>query len=250
MSDYGYTPNEISSEEFLSEAPLDLIRESIKTQFSDPIEYNKKDYIASFINMYKYSEANASAFEDEDTDSIHYLRDNFYGFMLAMFEKKLGVGIDNFDEMSMDDQDEIVHYVYRFFLSNCKKNFTNIVMNHIDENHDEYAAIADDEEDVTKNSMKRYVDDPADVYVLSHLRAIIQESLNADMDVDEFFDRCDNSESPCLETAFVRQKYDDFTLTGNFVPMYFDLTDYKDFFVEIESKVRHKILKKYNKKKD
>ena len=64
MSDYGYTPNEISSEEFLSEAPLDLIRESIKTQFSDPIEYNKKDYIASFINMYKYSEANASAFEE------------------------------------------------------------------------------------------------------------------------------------------------------------------------------------------
>ena len=250
MSDYGYTPNEISSEEFLSEAPLDLIRESIKTQFSDPIEYNKKDYIASFINMYKYSEANASAFEDEDTDSIHYLRDNFYGFMLAMFEKKLGVGINNFDEMSMDDQDEIVHYVYRFFLSNCKKNFTNIVMNHIDENHDEYASIADDEEDVTKNSMKRYVDDPADVYVLSHLREIIQESLNADMDVDEFFDSCDNSENPCLETAFVRQKYDDFTLTGNFVPRYFDLTDYKDFFVEIESKVRHKILKKYNKKKD
>ena len=123
-------------------------------------------------------------------------------------------------------------------------------MNHIDENHDEYAAIADDEEDVTKNSMKRYVDDPADVYVLSHLREIIQESLNADMDVDEFFDSCDNSESPCLETAFVRQKYDDFTLTGNFVPRYFDLTDYKDFFVEIESKVRHKILKKYNKKKD
>ena len=64
MSDYGYTPNDISYEEFLSEAPLDLIKESIRTQFSDPIDYNKKDYIASFINMYKYSEEKASAFED------------------------------------------------------------------------------------------------------------------------------------------------------------------------------------------
>ena len=45
MSDYGYTPNDISYEEFLSEAPLDLIKESIRTQFSDPIDYNKKDYM-------------------------------------------------------------------------------------------------------------------------------------------------------------------------------------------------------------
>ena len=250
MSDYGYTPNDISYEEFLSEAPLDLIKESIRTQFSDPIDYNKKDYIAAFINMYKYSEEKASAFEDEDTDSIHYLRDNFYAFMLSMFKKKLGIGVNDFDEMSMDDQDEMIHYVYRFFLSNCKKNFTNIVMSHIEENHDEYASIADDEEDVTKNSMKRYVDDPADVYVLSHLRGIIQEALDGDMDVDDFFARCDDTEDPCLETAFVKNKYDDFTLTGNFVPMYFDLTDYKDFLTEVESKVRHKILKKYNKKKD
>ena len=112
----------------------------------------------------------------------------------------------------------------------------------------------------TNELFDRFFASPFGKKYANHRKIIREEQLYAyelkigkelvDMDVDEFFDSCDNSESPCLETAFVRQKYDDFTLTGNFVPMYFDLTDYKDFFVEIESKVRHKILKKYNKKKD
>lgn len=246
---YEYTPNDISYEEFLSEAPLDLIQESIKTQFSDPINYNKKDYIASFINMYNYSMSKASAFEDEDTDSLTYLRDKFYGFVLSMFQKKLGVGIVDFDDMSREDQDEIVHYVYRFFLTNCKKNITTLVMNYIDDHHDDYIPEGDDDdEDVTKNSMKRYVTDPADVYVLSHLSSVISEALDPEMDVDQFFEYCGANDDACLETVFVKNKYDDFVLTGNFVPFYFKLTDYDEFLTEVEAKVRHKILKKYNKK--
>lgn len=54
-----------------------------------------------------------------------------------------------------------------------------------------------------------------------------------------------------LDRQFVMDAYNDFELTGNFVPMYCDMVD-TDFMIEIESRVRNFILKKYpiRKKKE
>ena len=51
-----------------------------------------------------------------------------------------------------------------------------------------------------------------------------------------------------LETEFVSDKYDLIDITGNFVPQYVNMVD-SEFKVEIESKVRNKILKKYPDRK-
>jgi len=45
-----YDTTEIDNELFLSSVPLNLIEEAIKSQFDDPLEYRKTDYIQSFLN--------------------------------------------------------------------------------------------------------------------------------------------------------------------------------------------------------
>ena len=69
--------------------------------------------------------------------------------------------------------------------------------------------------------------------------------LSQDIDIDDFFENCDDDE--CLETRFVASAFDKMKLTGNFVENYIEMLD-DDFKSEIESKVRNKILKKYKKK--
>ena len=46
---------EIENELFLSAIPLNLLEEAIKSQFNDPLEYRKTDYVKSFINKYELS---------------------------------------------------------------------------------------------------------------------------------------------------------------------------------------------------
>ena len=39
MFDFDYTPNDIDTELFLSEIPLSLLKENIKVQFENPLDY-------------------------------------------------------------------------------------------------------------------------------------------------------------------------------------------------------------------
>ena len=160
----------------------------------------------------------------------------------------LGIGINNFEDMSPDDQDEIVHYTYRFFIMNIKKNFVHLILNTLEKNRDRYDIEDDKKKDVTSLSFKRFVTDNADIYILSNLSDIIQEILEEDINVDMFFDLCDDPGDECLETRYVRAKFDDFTITGNFTESYKEMLD-PEFVSDIESKVRNKILKKYKKMK-
>ena len=67
-------------------------------------------------------------------------------------------------------------------------------------------------------------------------------------DVDEFleFSKGDDAD---VENEYINEKYDEFIVNGNFVePYFFMLSD--TFRIEVECKVRNKILKKYRKKKE
>ena len=70
--------------------------------------------------------------------------------------------------------------------------------------------------------------------------------LTEEISVDDFLENCDKDES-CLETRFILDKYEKFQITGNFVEKYVDMLD-DDFKLELEIKIRNKILKKYKKK--
>lgn len=245
--EYEYKPNNIDSDQFLSEVSINLTEENIKAQFKDPLEYRRKDHITPFINKYKFSEENADAYEDEDLDNITELRDGFYSFMQTMFREYLEIGFVDFDDKSKDDQDKLIHLTYRFFLMNIKRNFVCFIMNYIDKNRNNYEVDEEKRKDVTSLSFKREVTDPIDMYIISNLHTIITDILGEEISIDDFFENCDNDS--CLETVFVKKQFDEFTLTGNFVEKYIDMLDY-DFISSIETKIRNKILKKYRKIKN
>ena len=231
--DFDYTPNEITSDMFLSEVPVSLMKENIIAQFEDPLEFRKKDHITTFISMYRYSKENVDAYEDEELDSIIELRDDFYAFMRRMFKNYLGIGFVDFDDLSEEEQDNLIHFTYRFFLMNIKKNFTCFIKQ-------KGMSLF-----YTTLSFKKEVTDPEDISILGNLSSIIDEILSQDIDLDLFFDTCDNEST--LETRFVSKAYDDAKITGNFIQPYIDMID-SDFKSGIESKIRNKILKKYKKK--
>ena len=244
FSEYDYSPNDIDSDRFLSDVPVSLMKENIKAQFKDPLENRKKDHISTFISMFNYSKDNYDVYEDEDLDNTIELKDEFYAYIIELFRIYLGIGFNDFDDLSDDEQNELIHYTYRFFIINIKKNFVCLILNYIEKHRDEYFD-DDKKRDVTTLTFKREVTDPADVYILSNLATIINEILAEDIDVDDFFDNCDDNDY-CLETRFVSKQFDEFRLTGNFVKKYIEMLD-KDFISSIESKVRNKILKKYKK---
>lgn len=249
IEDFNYEPNEIDSDVFLSKIPVSLMKENIKVQFKDPLENRKKDHISTFITTYNYSKDNEDALDEEESDALTEMRDDFYAYMQQMFQDYLHLGFVDFDDLSEEDQDEMIHYTYRFFLMNIKKNFVCLILNFIEERREDYEEVVNsgvELKDITANSFKKDIDDPVDIYILSKLGKIIDDILHSDIDVDTFFAMCD-TEDRCLETDFVEEKFENNQITGNFVSYYIDMLD-ADFISEIESKVRNKILKKYNKK--
>lgn len=238
--------DEIENELFLSAIPLNLLEEAIKSQFNDPLEYRKTDYVKSFINKYEFSVKNMYEYDQAELDS---LQTDFIEFMEKMFYNYLQIGIDNIDDYNEDNQHALIHFTYKFFINDIKKNFVNIVCNIIDTKKDEITSICDKKKDVIYLNFKSEINDEYDVMVLSNLATIVNYVLSLDYTIDEFFDLCEsNNNNSQLDLHYVRDKFDSFVLTGNFVPLYKKMIN-KDFKNEIESKVRNKILKKYPKRK-
>ena len=238
-----------SEDQFLSEIPISLMKENIKDQFECPLENRNRDHIETFIKMYQFSKDNVNAYEDSDLDEIIEMRDDFYIFMRQLFNTYLGIGFVDFDDKSQERQDDLIHYTYRFFIKNIKKNFVSYIMTVIGEKHDEYGRLYDEyglKKDVTSASFKKEIDDGAGIYVLSKLSDVIDDILSEEISIDEFFEKCDGDD-PRLETKFVKEAFDDLEITGNFVENYIQMID-ADFISEIESKVRNKVLKQSRNK--
>ena len=247
-TEFDYEPNDIDSDEFISELPVSLMKENVKSQFKDPLEYRKRDYIQTFIGMYKTCEENLDAYEETDADTLYAARDEFYEYIQQLLRKYLSIGFNDWELLSRDDQDELIHYVYRFFIINMKKNFTYFIFNYINAHRGEFLPEGDENKgrDVTSLSLKKDVTNPEDVYILANLKDVINDILSKEITVDEFLFLCDSDES-CLETRFVTSKYNKFVITGNFVENYIEMLD-DEFLFELEVKIRNKILKRYKKK--
>ncbi len=241
--EYMYEPTDIEDEMFLSEVPISLIQMSIETQFNEPLEYRKKDYIQSFITKYEISRDNML---EDDLTMLEVFRDQFIAFIEEIFAERLNIGFTNIDDIGEEDQHELIHLTYRFFLKNMKKNFVNVVLNYISNNQNDIENNFEKRKDVTTASFKEELNNDYDILVLSNLGDIIDYIFEyiADMDdVLEFLDLCADDE-PILELEYVRKAYEDLDLTGNFMKNYVDMIN-DEFKTEIQSKVRNKILKKY-----
>lgn len=243
FNDYGYNPNEVDSEIFLSDIPLSLMKETIRNQFEEPLEYRKNDYLQTFFNKYEFTKENMT---EDDEEEVEELYSGFISFMEEIFKEFLGIGIPNLDDMSEEEQEEIIRFIYRYFIIDIRKNFVNVIYNYIKERKEKIAERMDKKKDVTYLSLKKYVDDEDEIVILSNLGEVINDILSEEFTIDEFFkySRTDKNE---LEIDFVSDRYDTCDITGNFVSYYINMVD-EELKMEIECKVRNKILKKYKKK--
>ena len=241
---FDYQPTDIGDEVFLSEIPFSLLKKSIKSQFNDPLEYRKKDYVQSFITQYEFSKNDAYDYEDQKLDDFH---EEFIAYMNEIFEAYLSVGFPDIEEKTEDEQHEIIHLTYRFFIKNIKKNFITLIMNYIDKYKLELASSLPKKKDVTSLNLKAEIDNEEDIIIISNLNEVIDDILSIDFSVEEFLELC-TDKGNCLETEFIKDSYNNYVITGNFVEEYEKMVD-SYFKTELESKVRNKILKKYPKRK-
>lgn len=239
----GFEPVDIDDEEFLSSVPIDILESGVVEQFNDPLEYRKKDYIQSFITKYEYSQDNMM---EDDITVIEAIHDRFLIFIKNLFFERLNVGFVDLGDMGEEDQNELIHLVYRFFIKHIKKNFVNVVYNYINENQKEISEKYEKKKDVTSITFKGELSDEYDVLVLTNLGPIIDDvldSVRAEADVEKFLELC-NGKGTCLELEYVKHAYSEAAITGNFVEKYIDMVN-ELFKIEIQSKIRSRILKKY-----
>lgn len=241
--DYNYFPMDIDDELFLTDVPLNVIENSLSTQFDDPLEYRKNDYVQSFITKYNFSKEN---YREEDLMDLDSIRDEFVSFMLEKFDTCFSVGFVDFDSMDEEHQHEAIHIIYRFFIKNIKKNFVNITWNYIQKRKKEIQEIVEKKKDVTTAAFKQEINNEYDIQVLSNMSKIIDyvfAQMRLSDDVDIFFKWCQGDDY-ILELEYIKMMYSKMKVTGNFIDKYIDMMD-DDFKSEIQSKIRNKILRNY-----
>lgn len=225
---------------FLSQVPVALIEENILTQFRNPDNF-RSDYIASFISSYKYSKEMVE--DDDEMTELRSHHEEFMNFMKDTLFEKLGIGIDNFEEMSEEEQEDLIHFTYRFFIINMKHNFFNLFLNYINKNKESLIEKAVRRKDVTSQAFKKEISDE-DTIILANLADIMNYVMNEEnLTVDDFFELCEG-DAPSTELTLVSEYYDDFILTGNFIEKYVRMLRIP-MRIRIEGDIRNRILKKY-----
>ena len=252
MTDELYVPNNIVTDTFLSELPVSLIKENIKVQFKEPLEH-KTDYVSVFIDKYNYlmdtlSEDDDDIDYEESLDELNRLRGDFITFMEKRFFKKLNIGIVDFEDLSNDEQNEKIKMLYSYFILNIKKNFTNLVLNYISEFKRSLLSSVNKskKKDVTSLSLKKEITSQDDIDIIANLGEIVNLVLEGEIDLDRFISMSESNKN-AVECEWLKDQYENFLLTGNFVEKYKKMID-NDFKYELEISVRNKILKKYRSK--
>lgn len=247
--EFDYKPESLDSAIFLSDVPVEIMKENISNQFTNPIDYRKNDIVATFIDNYNASlEIEA---DDDEYENLDELRTEFIDHVKSLFEEKLQVGFPDLDDNSDDDIHDIIHYTYRFFIKNIKKNFVNVILNYIDNNKSTVCSALEKKKDITTMSIKKEMSTPEDTLIVSNMQTVIERILDSyremegDCDVEDFIKNTDYS-SPSFETQYVTGLYENDLMTGNFLPQYIEMVS-GDFMVDIETKVMSKYIKTHRK---
>lgn len=244
-NEQAYEPSELDGEIFLSDAPLSLLMRAIQTQFDTPAEYRRKDYVDSFITKYRYCKEQQEDEDEEYKEEIQQYYIQFMSFMEDLFQRYLGVGFPRLDELGDEDALELVHLTYRFFIKNIKKNFLHLITNYLQDNKEEIVSELEDHHDVTIINFREQEISDDDSLILSNLDIVVQDILSVEFNVDDFFKYTQDIDY--LEGDYVKDQYESFEITGNFVPKYVAMTDV-EMHQWLETKVRNAILSSYSKR--
>ena len=235
---FDYESVDADEEVMLSELPLSIITNSIKEQFREPIRFGKNDFVQTFETRYVVTKNNM---DEENEDEIHHLYDQFISFMRDIFKEKLSLGFPYLEDMPEEQQLQLIHYTYRFFIINLKQNYVSFIFNYIVKHKDELAEILPKKKDVTTNTLKNMIDDEAYITIMASISDCITHILEDNkITVDEFME-LSRGDDANVENDFINEKYDDFNINGNFIEQYAGLIDPMTR-TEIEVQVRMKIM--------
>ena len=238
---FDYNPNDIDDEIYLSEAPLSLIKENIRSQFENPGENRKNDFVQVFLNKYLYSKQIELEEEEEDIEDLH---EEFITFMANIFKEFLEIGLPEIEDKPNPDQEEIIQYVYRVFIINIKKNFVKFCINYIDKNKEGLASCIEPKKDVAYLSYKKIIPDEDELVILTNISQIIENIFTEDIDPLTFLHNCKSEDGSHLEIDFMLDKYESLEVNGDFVQNYYHMLD-DELLIEIECKIKNKLLKRY-----
>jgi len=250
MSDFSME-DYIEDDSFLTEVPLNLMENSIITQFEDPFYYRKKDYVQDFMTKYERIKEDETQEDENDAES---LKDEFILFMSKTFDKYLDIGLNDIEAKSEENQFDIIHYAYTFFIRRIKRNFVNIICNEMKKHTEEISSAISEKnaknKNVTYSTFKDEIDDENIVNILSHSNAavkIVLEKIDSTYSVDDFFQYCELDE-PEIDKEYVEKCFNEFYLTGNFISKYVSMIT-EEFIIELEAKLRSHILKNFPNRK-
>lgn len=240
INDFLYE-NETDEDEFLSMVPLNLTKESLLYQVSHPSE-QKVDLVQTFIHGYNYSK---SVVSDEDGRlELVSMRDDFLGFFEQLMYRMLSIGYPDLRDLPENEQNDLIHFSYRYFIIQMRENFVNLITNYIIDHLDEIRSSGLKRKDVSTIVYKKEFGDLEDASIIANLSGIIRNILTeSDLTIDEFL-ILSQSDYPTMENTFVKEMYDTFQITGNFVSNYVLMIP-PTMMVEIETRVRGKLLRKF-----
>jgi hypothetical protein len=246
---FDYEPAEGEEETTLTDTALQLIKESIENQFKNPIGYAKVDFVSQFIQRYRLTLTEISDdFDDDENTQTKNMHTSFISFMERTLKEKLNIGIVDLEDMSEEDQEQMIHYLYRFFIININQNMFNYVYHYIKEHLSEIVATLPDIKTVSSRRMEEVVDNPDIIKVCTWMSKVIEIALtDENIFVDDFFALCRSKEYD-LEREFIIEKYDNDEVTGNFVEPYRKMLP-EPTLIELETEIIGKLTKKYRKEK-
>lgn len=242
-----YEPSELEDSIILTQDSLDLITESIRRQFEDPSGHGKIDAVETFMTRYKVtiSEAEDNCDEEEIAKAKDIHR-RFIAFMEAILKEKLKIGIPELDDMGMDEQDEMVHYLYRFFITNVRQNMLNFIKAYIKKNKDALGSMLPDTKTVSSKRFSDIMDDQNMIRICANLSDVVKLALgDKDITVTDFLEMCRAKEDD-LEREFINEQYDNAGVTGNFVNKYRKMLP-EWFVIELESALLTYLVSKYKR---
>lgn len=241
--DRDYDPSAVEDELFLSEVPQSLMLDAIESQFNHPFERGEQvDYLQTYIRNYTCSIDRIET--DEDEVALDQVCDRFVTTIKDFFREYLNIGFPDLDDVKLIDQLETLHLVYRYFITNAKRNINTLVFTKISNDISTLADTYGRRDDILTNSLPdtvpRYVQS-----VIGNLDVIVDSFLNEEAydGIDQFVELSHTTGND-LEASTVSNMIDEDRLTGNFIQDYLDKID-GIARTNLISKMRKRLLKAY-----
>lgn len=180
--------NGFDIERILGDLPIDIIKENIKSQISDPLTFmtNHCDQVYETLD----EAMNEIGHIDEYREELQELRDDFSSFLVTELDTGLCLGID-INNLQTYEIEEVGKNAYEFFVVNLRENITNFLKNYICTNKTNLADLFSDEykrKDVTTSNMRKLTKNKEDVVILSNIISVLYYILDLDIDPEDFME--------------------------------------------------------------